>query len=143
MITFVIGLSISTLYPVAPPRLLPDEGFLDTIEAFGPALYDDRVALTTDNPYAAMPSLHLGWSVLVSFFIASTKKKASVLLGIAHTILMTLSVVLTANHFIIDTIVCVGVLVIAFGLAHLIEIHRPTTPKGSDRHLSRALRSGA
>src|SRR5262249_54049565 len=57
----VLGLSVYVILPVAPPRFLP--GFVDTLETAGIGLDGSAVGLLY-NPYAAMPSLHVGWALL-------------------------------------------------------------------------------
>ena len=54
------------LFPVAPPRLLPETGIIDTLQAFNNLSYQAQSTSFFVNPYAAMPSLHVGWAVLVA-----------------------------------------------------------------------------
>src|SRR3954451_15593276 len=61
LLSALIGLSLYVLLPVAPPRFLP--GFTDTMALYGFNV-DGSAAGPLYNPYAAMPSLHVGWSLL-------------------------------------------------------------------------------
>ena len=61
-----IGLAIHAVYPLAPPRMLPDMGFIDTGRLFGPSPYGDT-SKGLANQFAAMPSLHFGWALLVAW----------------------------------------------------------------------------
>ena len=63
-----IALVVYHLYPVAPPRLVPAEygfGFVDTLDKYTHLSYQMDSAQPFVNPYAAMPSLHYGWQLLV------------------------------------------------------------------------------
>ena len=53
-----------SVFPLAPPRFLPEFGFVDTQEVFGSSLYNRKSVLSFYNPYAAMPSLHFGSALL-------------------------------------------------------------------------------
>src|SRR5207248_1484624 len=61
LISALFGLSVYVLLPVAPPRFMP--GFVDTMALYGFNV-DGSAAGPLYNPYAAMPSLHVGWSLL-------------------------------------------------------------------------------
>ncbi|MEU1674756.1 bifunctional glycosyltransferase 87/phosphatase PAP2 family protein [Streptomyces roseifaciens] len=119
------ALSLATLialagfwaYPLAPPRLMPGLGFVDT--ANGPQDLDhpDFGALTElSNQYAAMPSLHIGWSLWCGVVIAAVAPKPWMkCLGMLYP-LLTLSVIVgTANHYVLDAVG--GALVVLFGFA--------------------------
>lgn len=98
-----IGLVIFVSYPVAPPRLLAD--FVDTVTEQSNA-YRVLQPPGLVNKYAAMPSLHFGWNLLVGlvvYRVASTR--LAEFYAIAGPISMGAAVVLTANHFVIDAIV--------------------------------------
>src|SRR5687767_13832117 len=60
------ALVVYALSPVAPPRLLPDSGIIDTLQAYNNASYQAQSTEFFVNPYAAMPSLHVGWAFLVA-----------------------------------------------------------------------------
>ena len=53
------------LMPLAPPRMLGRLGFVDTMAVYGPSAYEGSAA-TVANQYAAMPSLHVGWALLIA-----------------------------------------------------------------------------
>lgn len=97
-----IGLLLHVTFPLAPPRMV--EGFVDTAALLGPNPYDLEVA-SAANQIAAMPSLHVGWSVLVAIGIIWVVKSKWSLLALAHPVLTTLVVVVTANHYWTDAIV--------------------------------------
>ena len=63
LLSFLIALVGFMLYPLAPPRMIA-EHFVDTINIFGPSGYASREFTNYYNAYAAMPSLHFGWTVM-------------------------------------------------------------------------------
>jgi len=100
------------LVPVAPPRLLPDLGYVDTAEQYGQSVYAALQAVGPDQ-LSAMPSVHVGWAVLIGVVvvrISSSKWRWWVLIHPAITIFV---VAATANHFWLDGIVAVALLALA------------------------------
>jgi hypothetical protein len=90
--------------PLAPPRMLSSLGFLDTMAAFGPSAYGGGAA-TVANQFAAMPSLHVGWALLIAVVVVRTARTRWRWLVVAHPVLTTMVVVLTANHYWVDAVV--------------------------------------
>jgi membrane-associated phospholipid phosphatase len=96
-----VGLVVYATYPVAPPRLA-GLGLVDTVTQRSKA-YRVLQPPAFVNQYAAMPSLHVGWDLLVGLAVASAA--GSLLLrwvGYMMPVLMALAVVFTANHYLID-----------------------------------------
>lgn len=109
LLTGLVGLVIFALFPVAPPRLT-DLPLVDTVtrEAEG---YRQIVPPELVNQYAAMPSFHAGWNVLLGIVVfAATKNLAIRLLAMIGPAAMVLAVVATANHYVID--VAVGIAIV-------------------------------
>ena len=119
-----IGLIIFNLYPVAPPRLLFwGYGLIDTVAAYSPVNYDMQPVAFV-NQYAAMPSLHFGWNLLLGIaIIYATKNLALRAFAVVMPISMALAVIVTGNHFILDVVA--GTVVSLFGLwvAVLLDRH--------------------
>jgi hypothetical protein len=90
--------------PLAPPRMLSSLGFLDTMAVFGPSAYDGGAA-TVANQFAAMPSLHVGWALLIALVVVRTAKSRWRWVVVAHPVITTLVVVVTANHYWVDAVV--------------------------------------
>lgn len=103
-----VGLVGHLAYPLAPPRMLP--GFVDTISRFGPAIYDRSDVAAVANQYAAMPSLHFGWAVIVAWGVISTGRSPWRWLLVVHPVATLFAIVATANHYWADPFVA-GVLV--------------------------------
>lgn len=113
VISGVIGLVIFAVFPVAPPRLA-GLGFVDSVAARSQA-YRVLQPPAFVNQYAAVPSLHVGWDMLVGLFLVQHARHLLVrAIGVLLPLAMLASVVLTANHFIIDGVF--GAAVALFGL---------------------------
>ena len=124
--TFVISASIALIFyaflPVAPPRLLPEYGFVDTLALYGNASYQAQELGPFVNPYAAVPSLHFGWAILLSVGLwrarpRSYNKPLFLSMVILLPTIQFFSVILTANHFILDLVVGAGVAMLAVATA--------------------------
>ncbi|MBQ1161211.1 phosphatase PAP2 family protein [Streptomyces sp. A73] len=111
----LLGLVGFWLYPLAPPRLMPGLGYIDTAHGPQDLSNPDFGALTQlSNQYAAMPSLHVGWSLwcaVVVFLI--TRNRWLRALGALYPLLTTFVVMATANHYLLDAVG--GVAVVAAG----------------------------
>ena len=103
-----VSMIVLFLYPLAPPRMLPDAGFVDTLNA-------NRVNLHTplidalNNPYSAMPSLHASYAVVLGIAgVALTRSRWLKAVWALYPLLVFGSVVATGNHFVLD--IAAGVL---------------------------------
>ena len=115
------ALVVHVLFPLAPPRMRPDLGFVDTAAVYGPSVYGPPGAGSIANQFAAMPSLHIGWAVLVAVgLIASTRTRWR-WLWLAHPLITTLVVVGTANHWWLDGVMALGLLAAALVVASLAD----------------------
>jgi hypothetical protein len=99
-----VALSIYLLYPVAPPRLA-GLGFVDTVT------HNAKVNLSSDllgglyNPFAAVPSLHFGYALLVGITVAAVAKaRVARIVGWSYPLVMLLVIVATGNHFFFDAL---------------------------------------
>ena len=114
----VLGLVGFAVYPVTPPRLLARSyRFVDTgatVGGIGPV--GGKEGNGGGNPYAAMPSLHLGWSTWCAVALLPLVRRRWLRGALAlHPLLMLTAVVVTANHYILDGVG--GVLAFAGALA--------------------------
>ncbi len=125
------GLILHLVYPLVPPRKLP--GFIDTGVVFGPSPYD-LSASEAANQLAAMPSLHVGWAVIVALSVISLSRGRWRLLALAHPFITTAVVVLTANHYWIDAVVAIFLVAGAWAYSvkierrSLLDLEAPPTP---------------
>lgn len=92
------------IVPVAPPRLLPSLGFVDTAVLYGQSVYG-RLGGGVSDQLAAMPSIHAGWAIIVAVGAATASRSRWRWIGTIHAVLTMLSVVVTANHWWLDCIV--------------------------------------
>ena len=85
-LAFLLGLAFAligfSLFPLAPPRLLPGMGFVDTQQVYGSGLYNDKAVASLYNPYAAMPSMHFGWALLVGIIAFSSGRRLVKVAGV-------------------------------------------------------------
>ncbi|MEU9730201.1 bifunctional glycosyltransferase 87/phosphatase PAP2 family protein [Streptomyces sp. NPDC048002] len=111
------------LYPLAPPRLMPGLGIIDTVHGvqdFSQPDYGTLTALT--NQYAAMPSLHFGWSLWCGLVIAIVAPRAWMkALGLLHPAFTLTSIVVTGNHWVLDALGGAVVVGAGFGLTYLLQ----------------------
>ncbi|MBB1245502.1 phosphatase PAP2 family protein [Streptomyces durbertensis] len=127
--TTLLGLVGFLLYPLAPPRLMPKMGYHDTIN--GPQDFDDPnfgILTGISNQYAAMPSLHVGWSLWAGLVIIRLSPRLWVkALGALYPLLTTVVVMGTANHYLLDAFGGAAVVVAGFALAELWLRHGPAS----------------
>lgn len=150
-----IALVVYWLYPVAPPRELPElaarfdpnapsyvRGFIDTLQVHLGYAYDTQSTRAFVNPYAAMPSLHFGWDLLLGLGItwafwpsgrdagAETPRRGvstrqlfwiALAVGITLPVLQIFSITLTANHFLLDAVAGGVVALLGITVAHALQ----------------------
>ncbi len=112
-------LAIQTI-PVAPPRFLPELGFVDAGLKYHLSVYGTGGS-GISNQLAAMPSLHVGWAVLVGVAAVAIGSSRWRWLVLAHPVLTVLAVVATANHWWLDGVVAAMILGAAYLVVRLIE----------------------
>lgn len=135
-----IAVVIYWAFPVAPPRLIPFGGFIDTMAAFDRVGYNAQETKAFVNPFAAVPSLHFGWSLLLGTIVGHVGKHwLWWVFGAAWPTAMFFSVVLTGNHFIIDAVAGAIVSFAGLGIAWLIEQGRPEAQRWLAARIERAV----
>jgi hypothetical protein len=117
------------LYPLAPPRLMPSLGFIDTVHGVQDFSRPDYGTLThLTNQYAAMPSLHFGWALWCGLVIAVLAPRWWMkALGLLHPLCTASSIVATANHWVLDAAGGAVVVAAGFGLTYLLQGPRART----------------
>jgi PAP2 superfamily len=104
------------IIPVAPPRMMPQYGFVDVAQLYGQSMYGTTGGSGIADQLAAMPSLHVAWAaILAGFAITVSTSKWRWLLGV-HFLVTVFVVVATANHWWLDGIVGCTVLAVMVGL---------------------------
>jgi hypothetical protein len=123
LVSGAIGLVVFVTFPMAPPRFLPELGFIDTVTLHTEA-YRVLQPPAFTNQYAAMPSLHVGWNLLMGIAIFTlTSKWYWKAFAVLMPLTMYAATILTANHYLLDGIV--GSLVALVGLAVAWRISAP------------------
>ncbi|MFF7775156.1 phosphatase PAP2 family protein [Streptomyces tanashiensis] len=125
------ALALHLLMPLAPPRMLAASGLVDTARVYGPSVYGatpetDSMA----NQFAAMPSLHFGWALMVAIGLIAATRSHWRVLWLLHPLLTLLVVVGTANHYWFDALAAAVLLGLAL-LAVRAPGHRTAPPPAS------------
>ncbi len=129
--TTLVGLTgaclLVQLIPVAPPRMLPSSGMVDTAVLYHQSVYSSVAGFDPDQ-LSAMPSVHVGWAILVAMAIIGAARTPWRWLAVLYPVMTTLAVIVTANHFWLDGIVAgvllVVVLAVQAGTRRLLARHR-------------------
>lgn len=117
----VIGLVCFALYPVAPPRLFAPDQFFDSLGELS-ASYQILQNPKVTNQFAAVPSFHVGWNLLAAVAVwRATRLRPLKLIAAVVPVLMTISVVLTANHWVLDIVAGAAVAMAGIAAAKLFE----------------------
>jgi len=132
LLSGAISLIVYWLYPVAPPRVLPElaarfepnapqyvRGFVDTMQVYLGYAYQTQETRAFVNPYAAMPSLHFGWDMLLGFgiiwvFWGTRLVWVALPVGVFLPLSQVAAITGTANHFFLDAVA--GAAVSALGV---------------------------
>src|SRR3990172_3890717 len=119
-----IALVAHFLFRVAPPRLLPESGLIDTLQAYNNLSYQAQSTSFFVNPYAAVPSLHVGWAFLLSIGLVMAFPGSRLVLALAllHPAAQWASTVFTGNHYFVDGVAGLGAA--AGGLAFAVFMQR-------------------
>ncbi|MGW7646372.1 phosphatase PAP2 family protein [Streptomyces bobili] len=97
-------------FPLAPPRMLASTGLIDTARVYGPSVYGPPQTDTLSNQFAAMPSLHFGWAVMVAVGLIVATRSRLRWLWLLHPLLTLLVIVGTANHYWLDALMAAALL---------------------------------
>jgi hypothetical protein len=108
------ALVLHIAFPLAPPRMMTGWGFVDLGASLGTSVYGPPASDRWSNQYAAMPSLHVGWALLVAVVMVAALSSRWRWLWVAHPLITLLVVVGTANHYWADAIVVSVLLGLAF-----------------------------
>ena len=109
------------VFPTAPPRL-SGVGIVDTVSG-GDVDLNTGLVSSLYNPFAAVPSLHIGYALIVGASVARHASHLSIrLAGLAYPPLVLLVIVATGNHFLLDAAAGAGVAGVAFLAARLLVV---------------------
>lgn len=113
------------VYPLLPPRLLPDTyGFVDSLKVYGSLWsFDSNSMQVISNQYAAMPSLHFAWALWCGVALFPVlRHRWSKALAVLYPVVTLLAIVATANHFVLDAAGGAAALGIGWSVAR--SVHR-------------------
>jgi membrane-associated phospholipid phosphatase len=108
MFVVAMGLALAgyLLLPTAPPRFFPELGFVDTIAYYVNVKHDSGLVTLFFNPYAAVPSMHVAFSLLIAGpAILIVRRRAFKALWALYPLVVTFVVVVTGNHWVMDALV--------------------------------------
>ncbi len=108
--------------PVAPPRLIPELGVVDTAARTGLSVY---AAIPGANQYSAMPSVHVAWAAAVALLVIVCARSPLRWLALVHPIATVWVVVVTGNHYLMDAAVSLVLLASACAISLAIPSQRP------------------
>ena len=121
----VLGLVGYVLLPTAPPRMFPEEGFVDTLALSSSLNHGSSLVELASNPFAAMPSLHAADALIVGFALASlVRPRWLKVLWTLWPSWVWFSVMATGNHYWLDIAAGVGVAALAATLLAWFETRR-------------------
>ncbi|MES5818141.1 phosphatase PAP2 family protein [Streptomyces sp. RG80] len=120
------ALVLPFVFPLAPPRMLAATGLVDTAHVYGPSVYGPPSSDHLSNQFAAMPSLHFGWALMVAIGLIAATHSRLRWLWLLHSLVTLVVIVGTANHYWLDAIVAAAMLGIA--LAVFRPPHRTERP---------------
>jgi hypothetical protein len=135
------GMAGHLLVPLAPPRMFPHLGFVDTAKTFGPASYGAGSPYKGfANQFAAMPSLHFGWALVIAWAVLLATRSRWRYLVILHPVVTLAAIVLTANHYWLDAVAATVLFAFALGVdrvierrrRHRLELAERSAPRSSD-----------
>lgn len=110
-----IALIMFMVFPVAPPRYLSSQGFIDTLRSISDIDLHTGALAGLFNPYAAVPSMHFGYALLigiVAFFLF--RSWALRIVSLIYPAFVFLAITGTGNHYILDAMAGGAVIGTAF-----------------------------
>ncbi|MBV2355347.1 phosphatase PAP2 family protein [Streptomyces sp. J2-1] len=128
------ALVLPFVFPLAPPRMLAATGLIDTGRVFGPSVYGPPAADHLSNQFAAMPSLHFGWALMVAIGMTAVTRSRLRVLWLLHPLLTLAVIVGTANHYWLDSAAAAVMLAAALAVVPRPGAVRDTTAPRAPAH---------
>lgn len=105
MVAMLLALTGYLAFPTAPPRLVPGEGFVDTIASYTALEPDSNAVSLLVNKYAAVPSMHIGFATMIAVpAFLLVRNRVAKGLWVLYPFLVLFVVVVTGNHFWLDAV---------------------------------------
>ncbi len=123
MVAMGLALVGYAVFPTAPPRMFSSEGFTDTIASFTGVSQDSKTASLLLNQYAAVPSMHIAFSMMVGLSAAAlARRRVPRILWSAYPVMVLFVIVATGNHYWIDA--AAGAIVACLALVSATQLAR-------------------
>ncbi|MEU7057656.1 phosphatase PAP2 family protein [Streptomyces sp. NPDC046197] len=126
------ALVLHLAFPLAPPRMLAAAHLVDTARRYGPSVYGPPKSDHLSNQFAAMPSLHFGWALMVAIGLLVATRSRGRWLWLLHPLLTLVVIVGTANHYWLDALVAAALLALALAVVPLPHRAAATAGRGRD-----------
>lgn len=143
-VSFGFALLLFAFLPLAPPRFMPEYGFVDTIQELGgvTSWYGGRefTKAFSYNVFAAMPSLHFGWALMYSIMLYKTGFRVLKVFGVLYPTVTFFAITLTGNHYILDAVGGATVALASFLLYEIIVHAKSRYPQALSAAKSSATR---
>ena len=124
-------------FPTAPPRLLEDLGFVDTLRLMSGIDIGSQQTSALSNPVAAVPSLHAGYALGVGAGLLKFGRSHWTRIGgVAYPLSVLLTIIVTGNHFVLDAVAGLAVMVAGFLAASVAYRHRRAVGSHARAHLT-------
>jgi len=105
LVAFGLALVGYIVFPTAPPRFFPEWGFFDAVSDFTGVAQDSVTINELFNPYAAVPSMHVAFALMISVPLARLVRwRALKVFWAIYPLIVVFVIVVTANHFIADAV---------------------------------------
>jgi len=107
---FMVGMALALIgylvMPTAPPRFLPELGFVDTIAYYVNVQHDSGLVALFFNPYAAVPSMHVAFSLMIAVpAMLIVRRPVFKALWAIYPLVVSFVVVVTGNHWLFDVFI--------------------------------------
>jgi membrane-associated phospholipid phosphatase len=128
MVAMLLALTGYLLMPTAPPRLLPGTEMVDTIAVHTGIDNDSNAVSLLVNRYAAVPSMHIGFALMVAIpALLLVRARLAKMIWAFYPLLVLFVVIVTGNHFWLDAVAGAAVAATAAVVAH--RLLAPVRPR--------------
>jgi membrane-associated phospholipid phosphatase len=121
MVAMALALVGYLALPTAPPRFLPELGFVDTIAYYADVQHDSALVTLFFNPYAAVPSMHVAFALMIAGpTMMLVRRRLLKVLWAVYPALVAAVVVVTGNHWWLDAFAGACVALVAALVARMV-----------------------
>jgi membrane-associated phospholipid phosphatase len=126
-VAMALGLIGYAFFPTAPPRFLPNWGFVDTVsQVTNTSPQNNDIMKVFINPYAAVPSMHVAFAAMIGWtLVRLVKTRIARVWWALWPVLIAFVTIITANHFLLDAVFGLMTAAIAAAVARRLARIRP------------------